>query len=187
MFFIVSLGCIIPCTIALKTIIVSENKVVAALEYACIGIAEVFVVLGGLLLGGIVASFIIRKATDCRLISRNALSKACAHLREYYGIKEPCIVTKCYESSDIRFTNHDVCIFFVDDELRITANIKYGFFHGKKDLGCYSFNADEIVLKKIQGENFLIAELKCGEVVFRMGYRAKSFIEKKFLYSKNDV
>lgn len=186
-FFIVSLCCIIPCTIALRTVPIVENKVIACLEYVGIGIAEVLVVLGSFLFGGVISSFIFRKATDCRSISRNALSKACAHLREYYGVGESCIVTKCYESSDKRFTHHDVCIFVADGELRITTNIQYGFSHGERDLGCYVFNTDEISVKKVQDEKLSIAELKCGEVVFRLGYRAKSFIELKFLLKSQKI
>lgn len=186
-FFIVSSCCIITCTIALRTVPIAENKVIACLEYAGLGIAEVLAVIGGFLCGGVVSSFIFRKAYDYRPISRNVLSKACEHLRKYYGLGEPFIVTKCYESSDIRFTNHDVCIFVADGELRITTDIKHGFSNGKKDLGCYAFNADEISIKKIQDEKLLIAELKCEKVVFRLGYRAKGFIEKKFLLRSNKI
>lgn len=185
-FSIVSVGCVIPCFIALKSIPVSDNEVVAFLEYLGVTVAGMLAVIASLLAGGVVSSFVFRKAYDERLvISKNALSKACAHLREYYGVAESCIVTKCYESSDEKFNAHDVCVFVVNDELRITTDLKNGFLHGDKDLGCYAFNTDEIVITKIQGKNFLIAELKCGEVVFRLGYRAKSFIEKNFINAKS--
>ena len=118
-------------------------------------------------------------------MSQSILSNACAHLREYYELQEPCIVTKCYESSDKRFKNHDVCIFVVDDELRITTNLKHGFFHGENDLGCYAFKSDEISLFEQQGEKFLMTELKSGNTVFLLGYRAKAFIEKDFISTEN--
>ena len=112
-------------------------------------------------------------------VKKEILSSACAHLREYYGLQEPCLVTKCYHSSDENFVNHDVCLFFVGDELRITADLKQGFLHGERDLGCYAFDLKEITLSKTEGERFLIAELKTENVVFLLGYRAKSFIMKK--------
>lgn len=115
------------------------------------------------------------------------LLKACEHLREFYSLQEPCIVTKCYESSDKKFKNHDVCIFVVGDELRITTNLKNGFFREEKDLGCYAFLRDEITLAKIEGEKFLMAELRAGEVIFLLGYRAKGFVEKNFLTLENDT
>ncbi len=113
------------------------------------------------------------------------LLKACEHLREYYGLQEPCIVTKCYDASDKKFKNHDVCIFVANDELRITTNLKNGFFREEKDLGCHAFARDEISLTKIEGEKFLMAELKAGETVFLLGYRAKGFIEKNFLFKED--
>lgn len=115
------------------------------------------------------------------------LLKVCEHLREFYGLQEPCIVTKCYDASDKKFKNHDVCIFVVDDELRITTNLKNGFFREEKDLGCHAFLCDEVTIAKIEGEKFLMAELRAGESTFLLGYRAKGFIEKNFLAPKNDT
>lgn len=112
------------------------------------------------------------------VMKKEILSKACAHLREYYQLQEPYIVTKCYKSTDERFTNHDVCIFVVGDELRITTDIIHGFLHGKRDLGCYAFKKNDIRLSKKNEENLLVAELEAKDTTFRLGYRAKSFIEK---------
>ena len=137
---------------------------------------------------GLLISVPIWKRANRRRISRqDILSKACEHLREFYGLQEPCIVTKCYDASDKKFKNHDVCIFVVGDELRITTNLKNGFFQEEKDLGCHAFLRDEITLTKIEGEKFLMAELKAGETTFLLGYRAKGFIEKNFLAPKNDT
>ncbi len=105
---------------------------------------------------------------------------ACEHLREYYGLCDPCIVTKCYESSDKHFNGKDVCIFAVGDELRITVNLKNGFFREENDLGCYAFRADEISVSDLQGERFMMTELKSEDTVFLLGYRALRFIEKSF-------
>ncbi len=137
---------------------------------------------------GLLISVPIWKRTNRRTISRqDILSKACEHLREYYGLQEPCIVTKCYDASDKKFKNHDVCIFVVGDELRITTNLKNGFFREEKDLGCHAFLRDEITIDKIEGEKFLMAELRAGETTFLLGYRAKGFIEKNFLTVENDA
>ena len=111
-------------------------------------------------------------------MKKEILSKACAHLREYYQLQEPYIVTKCYKSTDERFTNHDVCIFVVGDELRITTDLVHGFLHGERDLGCYAFKKNDICVSQKSEENLLVAELEAKDTIFRLGYRAKSFIEK---------
>lgn len=116
-------------------------------------------------------------------MKKEIFSKACAHLREFYGLQSPYIVTKCYRSTDEKFNNRDVCVFVFQDELRITVDLVKGFLHGKRDLGCYAFKKDEIVLAKKQEGSLLIAELKVGDTVFLLGYRAKSFIGKVFLMS----
>lgn len=110
--------------------------------------------------------------------TRQILSKACEGLREYYHLQEPCLVTKCYEASDNRFTNRDVCIFVVGNELCITANLQYGFIYGNKDLGCYAFCSDEISLSQRQEEGRLVTELTVGQMSFQLGKRAAGFIKK---------
>lgn len=123
-----------------------------------------------------------RKADSFQLpaMQQAIFSKSCAHLRDYYGVQEPYIITKCFNSSDKAFRNHDVCIFIVDNELRITTDLIHGFLHGERDLGCYAFNHEEILLTKQHIGNQLVAELKVGSTVFELGYRAKGFIEKNF-------
>lgn len=114
-------------------------------------------------------------------IKKEFFSNACKHLRDYYQLQEPYIVTKCFDSTDEKFKNHDVCVFVVGDELRITANLIRGFLHGERDLGCYAFKQEEIALSKKQNEKQLILEFRSGDTVFLLGYRAKTFIEKNFL------
>ena len=114
-------------------------------------------------------------------MKKEIFSKACKHLRDYYQLQEPYIITKCFEATDKNFQNHDVCIFVADDELRITADLIQGFLHGERDLGCHAFKRDEIVVSKKEENNLMIAELKAGDTVFSLGYRAKSFIEKNFI------
>ncbi len=107
-------------------------------------------------------------------------SKACKHLRDYYQLQEPYIITKCYDATDKKFRNHDVCIFVVEDELRITADLVHGFLHGERDLGCYAFKQNEISLGKHQSGNHLVAKLSIDNNIFILGYRAKGFIEQNF-------
>lgn len=114
-------------------------------------------------------------------MKKEVFARACVHLREYYQLTEPYILTKCYKSTDERFTNHDVCIFVVGDELRITTDLVNGFLHGDRDLGCYAFAKEEIILTKKCEENILIAELAAKDVAFALGYRAKSFISRYLL------
>ena len=90
-------------------------------------------------------------------------------------------MTKCFDASDKTFKNHDVCIFVADGELRITADLVRGFLYGERDLGCYAFGKDEILLSKQRSGDRLIAELRAGDTCFLLGYRAKSFIEKSFM------
>ena len=71
------------------------------------------------LLIGIFVSFPIFKKADetQRIVKQTALSRVCSHLRKYYGLCEPCLVTKCYDASDKKFKDHDVCMFIADGEL----------------------------------------------------------------------
>ena len=109
-------------------------------------------------------------------MKKEIFSKACKHLRDYYQLQDPYIITKCFNSTDKKFVNHDVCIFVVGDELRITTDLVQGFLHGERDLGCYAFKKEEITLSKYNDGNHLIAELKADKIVFLLGYRAKGFI-----------
>ena len=121
---------------------------------------------------------------DIPLMKKEIFSKACKHLRDYYQLQEPYIITKCFEATDKNFQNHDVCIFIVGDELRITTDLIRGFLHGERDLGCYAFKIEEITLLKRNNGKHLVAELRADNTVFMLGYRAKGFIDK-FLNSKN--
>ena len=121
---------------------------------------------------------------DIPLMKKKIFSKACKHLRDYYQLQEPYIITKCFEATDKNFQNHDVCIFIVGDELRITTDLIQGFLHGERDLGCYAFKTEEITLLKRNNGKHLVAELRAYNTVFLLGYRAKGFIDN-FLNSKN--
>ena len=116
-------------------------------------------------------------------MKKELFSKACGHLRDYYGLCDPYIITKCHAASDRKFQNHDVCVFVSGDELRITTDIVHGFLHGERDLGCYAFHREDIVLAKQKKGDQLILELRAGDTLFLLGYRAKGFIERTFLNS----
>ena len=117
---------------------------------------------------------------------KEILSKACGHLRDYYGLQEPYIITKCFDAADKKFQKHDVCLFIVGDELRITVDLIHGFLHGERDLGCYAFVKHEITLSKQPCGQQLMLEMKAGENTFLLGYRAKGFIEKNFIGKETD-
>lgn len=122
-----------------------------------------------------------RQITEKALL-REALSNACGELRKFYQMHEPICVTKCYTSSDRRFDRHDVCIFVVDNELRITANLHYGFFDPKRDLGCYALTQQEITLTDTQYKDRATVELRAEDVTFVLASKARAFIEKEFLH-----
>ncbi len=155
---------------------------------------EILVIVGKVIIGFIllIASGVLTVALTMPLwkkvesfhipsIKKDIFSKACKHLRDYYQLQEPYLITKCFDSTDKKFENHDVCIFVVSDELRITTDLVRGFLHGERDLGCYAFKKEEITLSKQNVGNHLIAELKANNIVFLLGYRAKGFIDKSFL------
>lgn len=140
-----------------------------------------------ILIGLLVSSPIFTKAQEKLVFQkRRCFDKALISLRTYYGWKEPCIVTKCYDSSDKQFKNRDVCIFLFDDELRLTADLKHGFSIKENDLGCYAFKVDEIFLDQIQCEQVLVTELKSEGLFFQLGRRAKGFVEKNFIVQEKD-
>ncbi len=114
-------------------------------------------------------------------IKKETLSKATLHLRNYYGLRQPYLLTKCFDATDDRWKNHDVCIFIVDNELRITTDLVHGFLYGERDLGCYAFKRSEITLSKHKDNKGLKLELRAGNEYFVLGYRAKGFIERNFI------
>lgn len=155
----------------------SENLFIFLFEVSRMIILGLAFLIAALVVGAIVSGPISEKAQKKIITRKNlVIDETIIYLKEYYGYNEPCIVTKCYESSDKAFKNRDVCIFFTDNELRITADLKHGFSKRERDLGCYAFKPDELSAAYIQGE-FLITELKTENVYFRLGRRAKKFIE----------
>ena len=110
-------------------------------------------------------------------VQQTICSAVCVELREFYGLCEPVLVTKCYECTDGKFKDHDVCLFFVDGELRITTNLQYGFYNINKDLGCYVFSKEEIRVSRVVHERYEATELTVDEFCITLGKKAKGFIE----------
>ena len=160
--------------------------------FVLVVIAMIMLGFGAFLVSVLIGSFVsypIYKKAQAKLAihKRIYFDKALISLREYYGWTEPCIVTKCYDSSDEKFKNRDVCIFLVDDELRITADLRHGFSIRENDPGCYTFKVNEFSLEQVQDEKLLITKFKSEDLVFDLGRRAKGFIEKRFISPKNDT
>lgn len=87
-------------------------------------------VVGGIVTAGLTAPLWEKvESLHPSTMKKNILSQACGHLRDYYGVQEPYLITKCFDSSDKRFQNHDVCIFLVGNELRITTDLIQGFLY----------------------------------------------------------
>lgn len=176
--FAVGIACFLGCVSLIDQIPAFDAVLLQIIRIICTVFLWIVAVVVSAIAGALVGTpFWSRAAASRSMIQQSILSQECARLREYYGLQEPCLVTKCYESSDRKFKEHDVCIFVVGDELRITTNLKNGFLHAKKDLGCYAFQMDEISLSTLQGEKNLIAELKAEDTFFWLGYRAKAFVE----------
>ena len=131
----------------------------------------------GVLVGAMVAFPLWEKHEQTiRQHRKQILNKACAHLREFYGFREPFAVTKCFESTDRKFNRHDVCLFVVDGELRLTANLHYGFFHPEKDLGCYAIQPQEITLQDTLHKGRPAVNLTAGDVTFCLSRNIKPFV-----------
>ena len=131
-----------------------------------------------------IATIPLEKRTNCFTpppIPKTIYPKACQHLREYYGLCQPYVLTKCFDCTNKKFKNKDVCVFVAKGKLRITVDLVHGFLHGWKDAGCYVFDKKEISLAKIQTDKGLMLQLKAKDTVFLLGYTAKTFIQKNFL------
>ena len=157
----------------------SDTPVLRAFFFLFVFLFALLMFFASIFVAGLVVSPITKKAEKMRTYPNpSRFDKSALLLRERYGWNEPCVVTKCYDSSDRRFQNRDVCLFCVDNELRLTIDLKHGFSIKEVDLGCYAWSLDELSVELIQGENYLITELKSTDVFFHLGRRAKGYIER---------
>ena len=111
---------------------------------------------------------------------REDAASGCLHLRRYYRLEKPYLLTKCYDSSIKGFVDHDICLFFVEGDLRLTVDLVNGFTHGWKDLGCYTLQLDELSLSNVKIGSREALELKAGKIWFLLGKRARGFIQRAF-------
>ena len=113
--------------------------------------------------------------------------KAAEHLRKFYGLRDPYIVTKCYESSNSKFRRKDVCIFECNGEIRIMRLLDNVLNLGECDIGCYAFENGEISLAYGEYKGKTAAGLAVGETKFTLAARAKPFMEKLMKYEENGI
>ena len=176
-------GCILIAKIPLP-----ENPFLLILVFAVKLVLALFAFVLAAVIGAVASNPIYEKAQAKLAVNKRlCFDKALISLREFYGWAEPCIVTKCYDSSDKAFKNRDVCIFLVDDELRLAADLKHGFSVKENDPGCYTFKVNEFSLEQIRGESFLVTRLESEDLFFHLGRRAMGFIEKRFISAKKDT
>ena len=79
---------------------------------------------------------------------KDFIKKASEPIRKYYGLSDEYLITKCFESTNTLFNNHDICIFRYGNEIRMTTDIVKGFINGNCDLGCYSIKFNELKIYK---------------------------------------
>ena len=181
--FTIFISCIVTEIFLLKSIPVPDDKFLEALVIVGKVIVWFIMLIASGGLTAVLTAPLWKKVKSFHIPSmkKEIFSKACKHLRDYYQLQEPYIITKCFDATDKKFQNHDVCIFVVGDELRITTDLIRGFLHGERDLGCYAFKQEDITLLKRKNGNHLVAELKTDNTVFLLGYRAKGFIDNFFI------
>lgn len=178
LFIIVFLACIF----LIKLIPVPSNTFLSILY----GIGCTILGLIGLIISVLATIFtfgmLISKITyDLPQIQKEFISNACEILRNYYGINDEYLITKCFESTNLNFNNHDICIFIYKNEIRITTDIVNGFVNGHCDLGCYSIKLDELKIYKDDYSNKRVTILEFGKEQFIVGIKAYSYI-KKLIY-----
>jgi len=157
------------------------ERIIIAVIHLAWGFGSVIIsIVAGSLVSILFWKPIMRRERNARNAMHQALAESCSHLRVFYGLQEPCLVTKCYCSSDQRFSRHDICLFVVENELRITANLETGFIHPRKDLGCYALTHSELQVKDALYKEHPAVEIQADGISFCMGQKAKAFIIKNF-------
>ena len=106
------------------------------------------------------------------------IKKASEPIRKYYGLSDEYLITKCFESTNALFNNHDICIFRYGNEIRITTDIVKGFINGNCDLGCYSIKFNELKTYKDDYNDKRVTVLEFDKEKFVIGIKAYSYISK---------
>ncbi len=164
--------------IYLITLIPKPGSTFLAIVY---GIGCVLLGIIALVASGIVVVFSIGTLLDkvdynLPRMRREFMANACKIIREYYGLKDEYLITKCFDSSNPIFKNHDICIFRFTDEIRITTDIVNGFINDHCDLGCYAIKMDELKIYKDDFNNKRVTVLEFANEKFIIGIKAYSYI-----------
>ena len=106
------------------------------------------------------------------------IKKASEPIRKYYGLSDEYLITKCFESTNTLFNNHDICIFRHGNEIRVTTDIVKGFINGNCDLGCYSIKFNELKTYKDDYNDKRVTVLEFNKEKFVIGIKAYSYIDK---------
>ena len=106
------------------------------------------------------------------------IKKASEPIRKYYGLSDDYLITKCFESTNTLFNDHDICIFRYGNEIRITTDIVKGFINGNCDLGCYSIKFNELKTYKDDYNDKRVTVLEFDKEKFVIGIKAYSYISK---------
>ena len=179
-FMAVTLLCLVGGELLVWSIPDRDFLLLQILQTVLQGLLSLVVVVLSLVLGSVASAPLFSRAEWSRKTEKQAvLAAACQMRREFYGLMEPCLVTKCYASSDRRFTDHDVCLFFVGKELRVTTNLRQGFLRESKDLGCYALPVAELTVCTADHKGVTATALSTEGVSFLLGARAKAFLERK--------
>lgn len=172
---IISILGLLMLIIFLLLFIVSKTLNEKGLTYVLINVG----IIVGVILTLILCGYLFCKFNySIPTFERKLISSALYVLRDYYKLGDNYLITKCFKSSNTNFDNHDVTIFRVGDEIRITGDIVNGFMSYYHDLGCYRFKISEIELYKTDYNNRRVTVLKVDKFEFIMGIKAYSFINK---------
>lgn len=106
------------------------------------------------------------------------IKKASEPIRKYYGLSDEYLITKCFESTNTLFNDHDICIFRYGNEIRITTDIVNGFINVNCDLGCYSIKFNELKIYKDDYNDKRATILEFDKEKFVIGIKAYSYIAK---------
>jgi hypothetical protein len=185
-------------SISLLVILFSLIRLIPTPEKVLFGILYViaFVALGLLII--VISSLIfipISKLLDklnynIPTYNREHIASACSDIRKYYGLDNDYLLTKCFKSTNNNFNNHDICIFRVYNEIRITNDIVRGYLKTTSNLGCYSVKFDELEVYKDDYNNKRVTVLKFGNEEFVIGIKAYSYITKLLnvkVYKNNKI
>lgn len=109
---------------------------------------------------------------------KDFIKKASEPIRKYYGLSDEYLITKCFESTNTLFNDHDICIFRYGNEIRITTDIVKGFINGNCDLGCYSIKFNELKTYKDDYNDKRVTVLEFDKEKFVIGIKAYSYISR---------